>query len=91
MRACQRCPVPAGRENVFSSVQSGSNVTVPIPSVDRGRADPRHIIGVVTCTVTTSYTQLLQKEEYWIESTLETNSMCVLQSCIHPMVSVQIR
>ena len=40
---------------LFSSVQIGSNVTVPIPSVDRGRADPRNIIRVVTM----SYTQLL--------------------------------
>ena len=33
---------------VFCSVQIGSNVTVPILSVDRGRADPWNIIGVVT-------------------------------------------
>ncbi|XP_041367023.1 KRAB-A domain-containing protein 2-like [Gigantopelta aegis] len=42
---------------VFSSVQIGSNVTVPIPSVDRGRADPRNIIGVVTeCSDNKLYT-----------------------------------
>ena len=33
---------------VFSSVQIGSNETMSIPSVDRGRADPRNIIGVAT-------------------------------------------
>ena len=42
---------------VFSSVQIGSNVTVPIPSVDRSRADPRNIIGVVTeCSHNKLYT-----------------------------------
>ena len=42
---------------VFSSVQIGSNVTVSIPSVDRGRADPRNIIGVVTeCSDNELYT-----------------------------------
>ena len=42
---------------VFSSVQIGSNVTMPIPSVDRGRADPRNIIGVVTeCSDNELYT-----------------------------------
>ncbi|XP_041346801.1 KRAB-A domain-containing protein 2-like [Gigantopelta aegis] len=42
---------------VFSSVQIKSNVTVPIPSVDRGRADPRNIIGVVTeCSDNELYT-----------------------------------
>ena len=60
-RACQRCPDATGRENgqtmVFSSVQIGSNVTVPIPSIDRGRADPRNIIGVVTeCSDNELYT-----------------------------------
>ena len=42
---------------VFSSVQIGSNVTVSIPSVDRGRADPRNIIGVVSeCSDNELYT-----------------------------------
>ena len=36
------------RRIVFSSVQIGSNVTVLIASVDRGRAYHRNIIGVVT-------------------------------------------
>ena len=42
---------------VFPSLQIGRNVTVPIPSVDRGRADPRNIIGVVTeCSDNELYT-----------------------------------
>ena len=42
---------------MFSSVQIGSNVTVPIPSVDRGRADPRNIIaGVTECSDNELYT-----------------------------------
>ena len=42
---------------VFFSLQIGSNVTVSIPSVDRGRADPRNIIGVVTeCSDNELYT-----------------------------------
>ncbi|XP_046565136.1 lysine-rich arabinogalactan protein 19-like [Haliotis rubra] len=35
-------------EVVLSEVQVGDNVTVPIPSVDRGRADPCNLIGVIT-------------------------------------------
>ena len=34
-------------KRIMSSVQIGDNVTVPIPHVDRGRADPRNLIGVV--------------------------------------------
>ena len=42
---------------VFPSVQIRSNVTVTIPSVERGRADPRNIIGVVTeCSDNELYT-----------------------------------
>ena len=31
----------------FSKVKVGDNVTVPIPSVDHGRTDPRNIIGII--------------------------------------------
>ena len=31
----------------FSKVKVGDNVTVPIPSVDQGRTDPRNIIGII--------------------------------------------
>ena len=42
---------------VVSNVQIGSNVTVSIHSVDRGRADPRNIIGIVTeCSDNELYT-----------------------------------
>ncbi|XP_046326947.2 uncharacterized protein LOC124111338 [Haliotis rufescens] len=34
-------------KRVFGPVSVGDNVTVPIPHVDRGRGDPRNIIGVV--------------------------------------------
>ena len=33
---------------VLSEVKVGDNVTIPIPSVDRGRTDPRNLIGIVT-------------------------------------------
>jgi len=33
---------------VLSTVKVGDNVTIPIPAVDRGRTDPRNLIGVVT-------------------------------------------
>ncbi|KAK6175839.1 hypothetical protein SNE40_014219 [Patella caerulea] len=35
-------------KRVFGPVSVGDNVTVPIPYVDRGRGDPRNLIGVVT-------------------------------------------
>ena len=33
---------------VLSEVKVGDNVTIPIPSVDRGRTDLRNLIGIVT-------------------------------------------
>ena len=33
---------------MLSEVKVGDNVTIPIPSVDRGRIDPRNLIGIVT-------------------------------------------
>ena len=33
---------------VLSEVKVGDNVNIPIPSVDRGRTDPRNLIGIVT-------------------------------------------
>ena len=41
---------------VFSSVQIGSNVTVPIPSVDRGRADPTNTSELRQSAVNKLYT-----------------------------------
>ena len=44
-------------KRIFAPVQVGDNVTIPIPHDDRGRTDPRNIIGVdtermtITCTV----------------------------------------
>ena len=35
-------------KRVFGPVEVCDNVTIPIPQVDRGRADPRNIIGIVT-------------------------------------------
>ncbi|XP_041347825.1 uncharacterized protein LOC121367580 [Gigantopelta aegis] len=35
-------------KRIFAPVQVGDNVTISIPHVDRGRTDPRNIIGVVT-------------------------------------------
>ena len=46
---------------VCSSVHIGNNVTVLIPSVDRGRADPRNIIGVVAeCSDNELYTDAVK-------------------------------
>ena len=34
-------------KRIMTTVKVGDNVTVPVPNVDRGRADPRNLIGVV--------------------------------------------
>ena len=39
--------VKRGRRNVIHG-QIGDNVVIPIPMVDRGRCDPRNIVGIIT-------------------------------------------
>ena len=35
------------RSRVVLTAGEGDNVAVPIPAVDRGRGDPRHLLGVI--------------------------------------------
>ena len=40
--------IVAGSNHVLQPVTMGNNVTLPVPSVDRGRGDPRNLMCVVT-------------------------------------------
>ena len=55
----QQAEIIVKRSRIVFSI--GSNVTVPIPSVDRGRTDPRNIIRVVTeCSDNELYTMAVK-------------------------------
>ena len=52
-RACEAQELQAQKmvkrsRRVLVEASIGDNVTIPIPAVDRGRTDPRNLIGVIT-------------------------------------------
>ena len=51
-----------GRKIVISDATFGDNVTIPIPAVERGRADALNIIGVITDISDNNNTALLLME-----------------------------
>ena len=53
-----------GRKIVIYDARIGDNVTIPIPAVDRGRADPLNMIGVITDIGDNNNTPLLLMEVY---------------------------
>ena len=74
-------------KRIMTTVKVGDNVTVPVPNVDRGRADPRNLIGVVLdISDADMYTIAVKGGNSEWKVFGKTNLICVQPLFIHIMM-----